>query len=60
MTENPTADVPESFDPKQPDLPTLAVDPNPIPDSQPEGTRLDPVEGAPGADTGEGGTLPAT
>ncbi|WP_298457350.1 chromosome partitioning protein [uncultured Cellulomonas sp.] len=28
MTEN----LPESFDPRQPDLPTWAVDPNPIPD----------------------------
>ena len=56
MTEN----LPESFDPKQPDLPTLAVDPDPIPDSEPEGTSLDPVEGAPGAGTDDGGTLPAT
>ncbi len=32
MTEN-TANIPDSFDPKQPDLPTLAVDPEPLPDS---------------------------
>ena len=29
MTEN----LPDSFDPKQPDLPTLAVDPEPLPPS---------------------------
>jgi hypothetical protein len=60
MSENPTEKVPDSFDPKQPDLPTLAVDPNPLPDSGGEDASLDPVEGAPGAGTGEGGTLPAT
>ncbi|GAA2724339.1 chromosome partitioning protein [Cellulomonas aerilata] len=52
MTEN----LPESFDPQQPDLPTLGVDPDPIPESHGEDTSLDPVEGS--AD--EGGTLPAT
>jgi hypothetical protein len=26
-------DLPDSFDPKQPDLPTLAVDPEPLPES---------------------------
>jgi hypothetical protein len=56
MTEN----LPESFDPKQPDLPTLAVDPDPIPDSRGEDASLEPVEGARDADTGEAGTLPAT
>jgi hypothetical protein len=25
-------DVPDSFDPQQPDLPTLGVDPDPLPD----------------------------
>ena len=30
MTEN----LPESFDPKQPDLPTLAVDPEPLPEGR--------------------------
>ena len=25
--------IPDSFDPQQPDLPTLAVDPDPLPDS---------------------------
>lgn len=25
-------DIPDSFDPKQPDLPTLDVDPDPLPD----------------------------
>ena len=29
MSEN----LPESFDPRQPDLPTLAVDPDPLPDT---------------------------
>jgi hypothetical protein len=29
MTEN----LPDSFDPKQPDLPTLAADPDPLPDT---------------------------
>ena len=33
MTEN----LPESFDPKQPDLPSLAVDPVPVPEEH-EGT----------------------
>lgn len=28
MTEN----LPDSFDPQQPDLPTLGVDPDPLPD----------------------------
>lgn len=27
-----TTDVPDSFDERQPDLPTLAVDPDPLPD----------------------------
>ncbi len=26
-------DIPDSFDPRQPDLPTLAVDPDPVPES---------------------------
>lgn len=30
MTEN----VPDSYDPKQPDLPTAAVDPDPLPDDE--------------------------
>lgn len=28
-----STDLPDSFDPKQPDLPTKAVDPDPIPDT---------------------------
>ena len=57
MTEN----LPTSFDPKQPDLPTLAVDPDPVPDShEGQDTSLDAVEGAPADDTEDGGTLPAT
>ena len=57
MTEN----LPDSFDPRQPDLPTLAVDPAPLPESHDgQGADLDPVEGAPADDADEGGTLPAT
>jgi hypothetical protein len=56
MTEN----MPTSFDPKQPDLPTLAVDPDPIPDSDAEDTSLDPVEGSDAGAGKDSGTLPAT
>jgi len=28
-----STDLPDSFDPKQPDLPSLAVDPEPLPES---------------------------
>jgi len=41
MTEN----LPDSFDPKQPDLPTLAVDPDPLPDSHPaEDTSTESID----------------
>lgn len=57
MSEN----LPDSFDPKQPDLPTLAVDPAPIPDHHDgQDAGLDPVEGAPADDPDHGGSLPAT
>lgn len=29
---SPSADLPDSFDPRQPDLPTMAVDPDPLPE----------------------------
>ncbi len=31
-TTDETGDVPDSFDPTQPDVPTLAVDPDPLPE----------------------------
>ena len=41
MTEN----LPESFDPQQPDLPTLAVDPEPLPEShQGQAPTLEPQD----------------
>lgn len=41
MSEN----LPDSFDPRQPDLPTLAVDPDPVPDAhEGQDTRLQPLE----------------
>jgi hypothetical protein len=48
-----TEDIPDSFDPKQPDLPTLAVDPDPetsSPDGQAPTTEPDDGsgEGVPG------------
>ena len=38
-------DLPDSFDPKQPDLPTLSVDPDPVPDShEGEAPTLEPLD----------------
>ncbi len=37
--EGMSQDVPDSYDPKQPDLPTKAVDPDPLPDGEKTPTR---------------------
>ena len=37
--------LPDSFDPQQPDLPTLAVDPDPHPEPEKgQGTRISPED----------------
>jgi hypothetical protein len=41
MSEN----LPDSFDPQQPDLPSLGVDPDPVPDTHDgQDIGLDPLE----------------
>ena len=51
MSEN----LPDSFDPTQPDLPTWAVDPNPIPEEhEGEAPTTEPLGGSEGGQGGEG------